>query len=476
MSAGSRGQPVRTFVCRACGWSCAKWQGRCGQCGEWNVLAEETVRPGGAGGPGPRPRALPLGEVGMRHAPRRPSGMAETDRVLGGGLVEGSLILLGGDPGIGKSTLALQLGHGVGAPGAPALYCAGEESPAQLALRADRLGCLDDRVVVVGETDVSGCVEAIASLRPPLAVVDSVQTLQDPEIPGHPGSPSQVRSAVTRLMACAKETGVPILLVGHVTKDGAIAGPRTLEHMVDVVLYLEGDRHGENRLLRGLKNRFGPASELGLFRLAEVGMVEIGSAGRAFLDEQSLSVPGNVLTVTSEGSRALVVEVQALTVPVGHAMTRRTAWGFDPARLNLLVAVLQRRARLPLGQRDVFLNCAGGVRLVEPGVDLAAALAVWGAEANAGWDPGTVAIGEVGLGGEIRRVRCLEARLAEAAALGIRRAVVPAGQEVQAPSSIECHPVCDLAVAARLLVTASSRARPVRAMPRWMVEAPETVA
>jgi DNA repair protein RadA/Sms len=205
----------------------------------------------------------------------------------------------------------------------------------------------------VGETDVSGCVEAIATLRPPLAVVDSVQTLHDPEIPGHPGSPSQVRSAVTRLMACAKETGVPILLVGHVTKDGAIAGPRTLEHMVDVVLYLEGDRHGEHRLLRGLKNRFGATGELGIFQLGGTGMTEVGSAGRAFLEEGSLAIPGNVLTVTSEGSRALVVEVQALTVASSQAMPRRTAWGFDLPRLQLLVAVLQKRARLPLGERDV---------------------------------------------------------------------------------------------------------------------------
>jgi DNA repair protein RadA/Sms len=439
-------------------------------------MAEGRGRSGAEGRVSSAVRPVPLGEVGTRHAPRRSTGMGETDRVLGGGLVEGSLVLLGGDPGIGKSTLALQLGHAVGSPESPALYCAGEESPGQLALRADRLGCLDDRVVVVGETAVAGCVDAISESRPPLAVVDSVQTLHDPDVPGHPGSPSQVRSAVTRLMACAKESGVPILLIGHVTKDGAIAGPRTLEHMVDVVLYLEGDRHGENRLLRGLKNRFGPASELGLFRLAEAGMVEIGSAGRTFLDEQSLTVPGNVLTVTSEGSRALVVEVQALTVPAGHAMTRRTAWGFDPARLNLLVAVLQRRARLPLGERDVFLNCAGGVRLVEPGVDLAAALAVWGAETNAGWDPGTVAIGEVGLGGEIRRVRCLEARLAEAAALGIRHAVVPVGQEVTAPTTIECHPVGDLQAAARMLVAAPGRARSVRAMPRWAVEVPATVA
>jgi len=407
--------------------------------------------------------------------------MAETDRVLGGGLVEGSLILLGGDPGIGKSTLALQLGHRVGTSEAPALYCAGEESPAQLALRADRLGCLDDRVVVVGETDVNGCVEAIAALRPPLAVVDSVQTLHDQEIPGHPGSPSQVRSAVTRLMACAKETGVPILLVGHVTKDGAIAGPRTLEHMVDVVLYLEGDRHGEHRLLRGLKNRFGATGELGIFQLGGTGMTEVGSAGRAFLEEGSLAIPGNVLTVTSEGSRALVVEVQALTVASSQAMPRRTAWGFDLPRLQLLVAVLQKRARLPLGERDVYLNCVGGVRLTEPGVDLAAAMAVQGAEINAAADPGTVVIGEVGLGGEIRRVRHLDARLAEAAAVGIRRAIIPAGQESRVPG-IRCHPVGSLLETLDLLIPVGERAplarpaRSARPTPSWVLRPSETVA
>ena len=476
MNARSRGQPATAFVCATCGWVSPKWQGRCGGCEEWNTLVEAPRRGGLREQVAGAPRPVTLGAVGSRQVPRRPTGFGETDRVLGGGLVEGSLVLLGGDPGIGKSTLALQLCHGIGSPAAPALYCAGEESPAQLGLRAERLGCLDDRVAVVGETAVAGCVEAILASRPPLAVVDSVQTLHDPDVPGHPGSPSQVRAAVTRLMDCAKVSGVPILLVGHVTKDGAIAGPRTLEHMVDVVLYLEGDRHGEHRLLRGLKNRFGPASELGLFRLAETGMVELGSAGRAFLDEQSLSIPGNVLTVTSEGSRALVVEVQALTVPVGHAMTRRTAWGFDPARLTLLVAVLQRRARLPLGQRDVFLNSAGGVRLVEPGVDLAAALAVWGAETNASWDPGTVAIGEVGLGGEVRRVRRLEARLGEAAALGIRRAVVPAGQEGQAPPSVECHAVADLQQASKLFTPASGRSRAMRSVPSWMVEPTATVA
>ena len=476
MGTQGRGQPGRAFVCQSCGWSGLRWQGRCGGCGEWNSLSEET-RPAGSGKrAGPPPRAVPLGEVETGRAPRRQTGFGETDRVLGGGLVEGSLVLLGGDPGIGKSTLALQVAHGVGVPGSPALYCAGEESPSQLALRAARLGCLDDRVSVLGETALGACVEVIAATRPPLAVVDSVQTLHDPDVPGHPGSPSQVRAAVARLMTCAKASGVPILLIGHVTKDGAIAGPRTLEHMVDVVLYLEGDRHGENRLLRGLKNRFGTASELGLFRLADAGMVEVGSAGRAFLDEQSLAVPGNVLTVTSEGTRALVLEVQALTVPAGQGSVRRTAWGYDPARLHLLVAVLQRRARLPLGQRDVFVNCAGGVRLVEPGVDLAAALAIWGGEVNARWDPGTVAIGEVGLGGEVRTVRRLEARLAEAAALGIRRAVVPEAQAGQCPDSIECHPVSDLRAASRFLRAAPRPARDLQPLPPWALESTETVA
>ncbi|HXZ99306.1 MAG TPA: DNA repair protein RadA [Candidatus Binatia bacterium] len=450
---------TRAFVCSRCGWTGPKWEGRCPGCSEWNSLAEEAL-PGTRGSrPSRLPRAVLLGAVQSRRIPRLHTGMGEVDRVLGGGLVAGSLVLLGGDPGIGKSTLALQLAHGIGVGGAPALYCAGEESPAQLALRAERLGCLDDRVAVVTETSVAGCVAVIEAARPSFAVVDSVQTLHDPEVPGPPGSPSQVRAAVTRLMACAKQSDVAVILIGHVTKEGAIAGPRTLEHMVDVVLYLEGDRHGENRLLRGLKNRFGAASELGLFRLTELGMAEVGAAGRAFVDERSLAVPGNVLTVTSEGSRALVVEVQALTVPAGGPLVRRTAWGLDPNRLYLLVAVLQRRAGLPLGQRDVYVNCVGGVRLAEPGTDLAAAVAICGAESGSGWDPSTAVVGELGLSGEVRRVRRLEARLAEAAAIGVRRAVIPAGQEEHVPAGMDCRPVRDLRETLCLLGPAARHGR-----------------
>ena len=466
------------FVCGACGSTSTKWQGRCDSCLEWNTVVEQRASTLRRRSREPVPAAVRLGAIDTARTRRMPTGLAEVDRVLGGGLVDGSLVLLGGDPGIGKSTLALQLAHGAGSTEAPSLYCAGEESPSQLAMRARRMGCLDDRIVVSDETSLPGCMAVIDATHPPLAVVDSVQTLHDPEVPGHPGSPSQVRAAVTRLLECSKRSGIPILLVGHVTKEGAIAGPRTLEHMVDVVLYLEGDRHGEHRLLRGLKNRFGATGELGIFQLGATGMKEVGSAGRAFLDELSLAIPGNVLTVTSEGSRALVVEVQALTVASSQAMPRRTAWGFDLPRLQLLVAVLQKRARLPLGQRDVYLNCVGGVRLTEPGVDLAAAMAVHGAEINAASDPGTVVIGEVGLGGEIRRVRHLDARLAEAAAVGIRRAITPAGQESRVPG-IECHPVASLGETLRMLTPVGDRersARPARSAPSWLLRPSETVA
>jgi DNA repair protein RadA/Sms len=476
------GDPGGTvFVCGACGASSPKWQGRCDACLEWNTLTEERARAPRRRSAEPAPVAVRLGGIDRGRTRRLPTGLAEVDRVLGGGLVDGSLVLLGGDPGIGKSTLALQLAHGIGSAPAPSLYCAGEESPSQLAMRAERMGCFDERIVVSDEMSLPGCIAVIEATHPPIAVVDSVQTLHDPDAPGHPGSPSQVRAAVTRLLECAKRSGIPILLVGHVTKEGAIAGPRTLEHMVDVVLYLEGDRHGEHRLLRGLKNRFGATGELGIFQLGGTGMTEVGSAGRAFLEEGSLAIPGNVLTVTSEGSRALVVEVQALTVASSQAMPRRTAWGFDLPRLQLLVAVLQKRARLPLGERDVYLNCVGGVRLTEPGVDLAAAMAVQGAEINAAADPGTVVIGEVGLGGEIRRVRHLDARLAEAAAVGIRRAIIPAGQESRVPG-IRCHQVGSLLETLDLLSPAGERervarpARSTRPTPSWVLRRSETVA
>jgi DNA repair protein RadA/Sms len=394
--------------------------------------------------------AQTLDSVGDGRGERRPTGISELDRVLGGGVVAGSLILLGGDPGIGKSTLALQLAARMGRAGDPVLYCAGEESAVQVAMRAERLGCRLASVAVLAETDLDALVAAIEASRPPMAVVDSIQTVNAPEAAGAPGSPGHVREAVARLLTVAKQTGVPIVLVGHVTKEGAIAGPRTLEHMVDVVLYLEGERHGEHRLLRGVKNRFGSTGELGLFTMESRGLSQLEAPGRAFLDENSLAVPGNVLTVTSEGTRPLVVEIQALVAPTSFGLPRRTSSGFDLGRLHLLIAVLERRAGVLLGQADVFLNVVGGVRLADPAVDLGVALALAGAARNHLLPRDTVVVGEVGLGGEVRRASRLDARLAEAQALGQEAAVVPEGGRAQ-PGGLRLHRVSTVAAALGLL-------------------------
>jgi DNA repair protein RadA/Sms len=391
--------------------------------------------------------AQPLDRVGDGTGQRVRSGIDELDRVLGGGVVAGSLILLGGDPGIGKSTLALQLAARMGRADRPVLYCAGEESAIQVAMRAERLGCRLPSVAVLAETDLDAVAAAIEVARPPLAVVDSVQTLSAPEAAGMPGSPAHVREGVAGLLTVAKQTGVPIVLVGHVTKEGAIAGPRTLEHMVDVVLYLEGERHGEHRLLRGVKNRFGSTGELGLFTMEGGGLRQVDAPGRAFLDETSLSVPGNVLTVTCEGTRPLVVEIQALVAPTAFGLPRRTSSGFDLGRLHLILAVLERRAAIPLGQSDVFLNVVGGVRLADPAVDLGVALALAGAQRDQVVPRDTVILGEVGLGGEVRRASRLEARLGEAAALGLVAAVLPESSRAPAGTGLRLHRVPSVSAA-----------------------------
>jgi DNA repair protein RadA/Sms len=459
-AAAGRRPPSLRHVCSACGAESPKWQGRCPACGEWNTLAEGApaelprlvsgrVRPTLSAGMAGEARTLD--GVSGRDAERRPTGIPECDRVLGGGVVPGSLVLLGGDPGIGKSTLALQLARRAGRPGDPALYCTGEESAAQLAMRAERIGCASAEVAVLPETDLDVLLATIEAHRPPLAVVDSIQTVYDGAVPGVPGSISQVREAVARLLLCAKASGVPVLVVGHVTKEGAIAGPRTLEHMVDVVLYLEGERHGDHRLLRGIKNRFGASGELGIFVMAEGGMEEAAAPGRAFLDEGSLGVPGNVLTVTCEGSRPLAVEVQALAAATPFGLPRRTASGFDLGRLHLLLAVLEKRAGMPFGQADVYVNAVGGVRLSEPAADLAVALAIVSSVRDAALPEGAVVLGEVGLGGEVRRVRRTEQRLHEAATLGVTAAVVPAGFAGSGPVGMRLHRVPTLAAAVRLL-------------------------
>jgi DNA repair protein RadA/Sms len=449
----ARTVPRLEFVCSGCGAASPKWQGRCDGCGAWNTLGEAVAVAGAVR----RRSALQgtaaqrLDRIADRGDQRRSSGIGEVDRVLGGGIVAGSLVLLGGDPGIGKSTLALQLAARLGSADWPVLYCAGEESAVQVAMRAERLGCRLPSVAVLAETDLDAVTAAIEAARPPLAVVDSVQTLHSPEAAGSAGSPAQVREGVARLLAVAKETGVPIVLVGHVTKEGAIAGPRTLEHMVDVVLYLEGERHGEHRLLRGVKNRFGSTGEIGIFTMEGAGLRPLDAPGRAFLDDSSLSVPGNVLTVTCEGTRPLVVEIQALVAPTSFGLPRRTCSGFDLGRLHLLIAVLERRASVPLSQADVFLNVVGGVRLADPSVDLGVAMALASAARNRVVPSGTVVIGEVGLGGEVRRVARLDARLGEAAALGQVAAVAPAGGRVAEPCAVRLHRVTSLTAALGVL-------------------------
>ncbi len=446
-------------VCSACGSESPKWQGRCPACGAWNTLEEAApeaarliagrVRPATSGLAAAVPRCLDV--VSGSDAARIPSGIGECDRVLGGGLIPGSLVLLGGDPGVGKSTLALQLARRLGTAGRPALYCTGEESAAQLALRAERIGCASAEVAVLPETDLDVLLATIEACAPPLAVIDSIQTVYDAAVPGVPGSVTQVREAVARLLLCAKSTGVPVLVVGHVTKEGAIAGPRTLEHMVDVVLYLEGERHGDHRLLRGIKNRFGATGELGIFVMREGGMAEADAPGRAFLDEGSLGVPGNTLTVTCEGSRPLAVEVQALVASTSFNIPRRTASGFDLGRLHLLLAVLEKRAGMPFGNADVYVNAVGGVQLDDPAADLAVALAIVSSASNRPLPGGCAVLGEVGLGGEIRRARRMEQRLAEAAALGLGRAIVPAGFSGEAPPGVRLHRAATLQEGVRLL-------------------------
>jgi DNA repair protein RadA/Sms len=447
-----RSAPRVHFICSACGAEAPKWEGRCPACEAWNSLSEAAVRLTVRGSARAAAAAsTPMEDVMAAPARLGPSGSFELDRVLGGGIVPGSVVLLGGDPGIGKSTLALQVAHACGDRESPALYCSGEESLDQLALRARRLGCNGARVGLLVESDVDTVIATIEAERPSLVVVDSVQTLRDASTAGPPGSVSQVRAAVLRMSDVAKATGVPVLLVGHVTKEGAIAGPRTLEHMVDVVLFLEGERLGEHRLLRGIKNRFGATGEVGLFSMEHDGMRDLAAPGRGMLDAASLGASGSVLTITCDGLRPMAVEVQALAVASPFEFPRRTASGFELNRLHLMLAVLAKRAEIGLAKLDVFVNVAGGIRLTDPGTDLAVALAVAGSARDRVISPNCAVIGELGLGGEVRRVSRTEIRLAEAAAVGIEAVMLPDTFRGTVPSSIRCHRVRNLSEAVALL-------------------------
>jgi DNA repair protein RadA/Sms len=419
------------YACTECGGQSSKWQGQCPHCGVWNTLVETIAatpvsRFQALAGGASVVRALSSVEAGDN--PRAPTGIEEFDRVLGGGLVPGGVILLGGDPGIGKSTLLLQAMAAIGVS-RRALYVTGEESADQIALRAQRLGLVNAAVELLPEVQLEAIVGAIRTQRPDVVVIDSIQTVYTEALESAPGSVAQVRECAAQLTRLAKQTGITIILVGHVTKEGAIAGPRVLEHIVDTVLYFEGDTHSSFRLVRAIKNRFGAVNELGVFAMTERGLKGVANPSALFLSQHGKAVPGSCVLATLEGSRPLLVEVQALVDPAQGALARRVAVGLDPQRLALLLAVLHRHGGVEMAGQDVFVNAVGGVRIGEPAADLAISMAVYSSFKNIALESKCLVFGEVGLAGEIRPVQRGQERLREAAKLGFHRAIIPAANK-----------------------------------------------
>jgi DNA repair protein RadA/Sms len=426
------------YRCTDCGAEYAKWQGRCDVCGEWNTLVEEVSAPKApAGGAARRiggARSLAeggnvaptskLGDVRASDARRWRSGLDEFDFVLGGGIVPGSMVLVGGEPGIGKSTLLLQVAARLQRADHPALYASGEESPHQVKLRADRIGDGADEVHLVAETNLETVLATAAAGKQAVLIVDSIQTVFTSDLEGAPGNVGQVRECAARLMRYAKESGVTVFVVGHVTKGGGIAGPKTLEHIVDTVLYFEGDAALDHRILRATKNRFGSVDEIGVFRMSEGGLVPVENPSELFLGDRHGEASGSAVTALMEGTRPLLVEIQALAAKAGFGTPQRVATGFDSRRLALLLAVLDKRAGLPFTQLDVFVNVVGGVRMQEPAGDLAVAAALASSVYDRALPADAVFVGEVGLGGEVRPVSQADRRIAEAANMGMTRAYV----------------------------------------------------
>jgi DNA repair protein RadA/Sms len=418
------------FLCQGCGFVSPKWLGRCPDCSAWNSLVEEvtggvrTVPARGAADPDALP--LPLDSISAADEPRIPTGSSELDRVLGGGLVPGSVVLLGGDPGIGKTTLLLEyLGRLATSRSEQVLYCSGEESPRQIKLRADRIGLATGRLVVFSQNALEPILAEMVRMKPAAVVVDSIQTVTSAALESTAGSISQVREVAAQLIAAAKRLEVPIFLVGHVTKDGTLAGPRVLEHMVDTVLYFEGENTRDFRILRAVKNRFGSTNEIGVFEMGDAGLREVPNPSRLFLREERGELVGSVVTASVEGTRPFLVEVQALCARTAFASPKRGCSGADAGRLAMLIAILEKKLGQMLSEQDVYLNLAGGIRVIEPAADLAIALAVFSSFRNAVVDPGTVVFGEVGLTGEVRGVSNPEARVKEAAKLGFRNCLLP---------------------------------------------------
>lgn len=414
------------FVCSECGYESSKWLGKCPSCGAWNSFYEEqeiTTSSKSKTKSETKPQALNTFEG--KDAIRTDTGFEEINRTLGGGLVKGSLILLGGEPGIGKSTLVLQLCNNMAKDG-KILYVSGEESAEQVKLRADRLDIDNDNIMFYGETDINAIEENILNMKPLLVVVDSIQTMFAPEISSAPGTVSQVREITARLMRCCKQNGITTIIIGHVTKDGNIAGPRVLEHMVDTVLYLEGERYFSYRILRAAKNRFGSTNEVGMFEMASEGMLEVKDPSDVLLSsESSEKFPGACITATIEGTRALLIELQALTTTSVYGMPKRAATGIDFNRLTMLIAVLEKRGHLSLGSQDVYLNVASGMKIGEPAADLAIALVVASCYKDTYIPKDTAVVGELGLTGEVRSVNLIDKRLNEMERLGIKKAIIP---------------------------------------------------
>ena len=415
-----------TFVCQECGYATQKWMGKCPACNTWNTMVEETVTTEkSAVSPSTGAAPLALGAIMADHdGTRLTTGIGELDLVLGGGLVTGSLVLVGGEPGIGKSTLLLQICNSLSNCG-NILYISGEESERQLKLRADRLGITADTLYILGETNIDAALGHVKTLAPAVLIVDSVQTMFSPAITSAAGSVSQVREITMRLMRLAKETGTAVFLVGHVTKDGAIAGPRVLEHMVDCVLYFEGDRHHSYRILRAVKNRFGSTNEIGVFDMGDKGLSEVLNPSAMLLSERPEGAPGSAVLCSLEGSRPLLAEVQALVSPSGFGIPRRMASGTDLGRVNLLIAVLEKRVGLNLQNQDVYINVIGGLRIDETAADLSLAAAIYSGFKGIAIPSNMVFLGEIGLTGELRSISHVEKRVAESVKLGFHEIVLP---------------------------------------------------
>lgn len=427
------------FQCQACGYTSPKWLGKCPDCGAWNSFAEEKQSPKalksfGASEP------QPLSKIIGGKEKRTPVGINEFDRVLGGGLVNGAIILIGGDPGIGKSTLLLQAvskiterqgargkGQKVDTNSRTVLYVSGEESPEQIKLRAERLSIDSDNIMLLPETLVENVIRTAEDLKPSAVVVDSIQTIYTEELTSAPGSVGQIRESAAKLMFFAKRSEIPVFLIGHVTKEGAIAGPRVLEHLVDTVLYFEGDRGHPYRILRTIKNRFGSTNEIGVFEMTDEGLIEITNPSELFMSERPLGVSGSTVIATMEGTRPLLVELQALVSPTTFGMPRRTSMGVDFNRVNLLIAVLEKRAGIHLGGMDVFINIVGGLKILEPAADIGIISAIVSSFREVPIDSKTFLFGEIGLSGEVRAVAQGDARLKEAAKVGFKKAIIPKG-------------------------------------------------